>query len=64
MTVKGLRKGDFFTKKAIAFPADRQVWVRGDYDRATRRYVCYRFDDVNTTCALRGDTVVFTDFTF
>jgi len=62
--IKDLKKGDFFTKRSIDEPREDQVWVRGDYDRSSRRYECCRFDDVNTTCFLIGGRQVFTDFTF
>lgn len=64
MTVKDLKKGDFFTKKQIEFPSDRQVWVRGEYDRSEKRYECYRFADVNDVCYISGAKEVYTDFIF
>lgn len=64
MKVKDLRKGDFFTKKAIAEPKDSQVWIRGEYDRSEKRYECQRFDDACAFCYLPGDREVYTDFTF
>lgn len=62
--IMDLKKGDFFTKRPIEEPREAQVWVRGDYDRSSRRYECHRFDDVNSTCFLIGGRQVFTDFTF
>ena len=62
--VKELKKGDWFTKKAIAEPRESQVWIRGEYDRGMRKYECYRFDDVNTFCYIQGTKEVYTDFTF
>lgn len=64
MKVKDLKKGDFFTKKAIDNPSASQVWVRGDYDRSTRKYECQRFDDCSSFCYLSGSKEVFTGFTF
>lgn len=64
MTIKELKKGDFFTKKDIPEPKDNQVWVRGDYDRSSKTYECYCFDDVNRFCYIRGSKEVFTEFTF
>lgn len=64
MKVKELKKGDFFTKKAIADPRESQVWVRGEYDRSGGKYECHRFDDVNSSCFLPGGKEVFTDFVF
>ena len=64
MTVKELKKGDFFTKKELSAPNDTQVWIRGEYDRASKRYVITRFSDFCDTQLMRGDKEVFTDFTF
>lgn len=64
MKLKQLKKGDFFTKKKIDFPKDNQVWIRSDYDRVERKYLCYRFSDVNDFCFIDGNKEIFTDFTF
>ena len=64
MTIKELRKGDFFTKKKIENPKESQVFIRGDYDRASKKYECVRFDDCNRFSYLKGDTEVFTDLVF
>lgn len=65
--VKDLKKGAFFTLKDASgstFIPKRVVWVRGDYDRNSKKYECYKYDDVNYFSYLRGERVVFTDFTF
>jgi len=64
MTVKELKKGDFFTKKPILYPRDCQVWIRGEYDRSTKRYCCTRFDDISCSALLRGDKEIYTDLIF
>lgn len=64
MTIRELKKGDYFTKKAIEYPTERQVWIRGDYDRSTKKYECYRFDDINTFTYVSGTKEVYTDFIF
>ena len=63
-TLKDLKKGEFFTKKQIEDPKDSQVWIRGDYDRAQKKYECTNFDDANRFCYMKGSAEVFTDFTF
>ena len=63
-TIKQLKKGSFFTKKAIENPKDCQVWIRGDYDREMKRYECTRFDDSCTSCYMPASKVVYIDFTF
>lgn len=64
MKLREVKRGDYFTKKNIDFPRDSQVWIRGEYDRSEKKYECYRFDDVNTTCYIKGDKEVYVDFTF
>lgn len=64
MTVKDLKKGDYFTLKPIAEPKESQVYVRDDYDRAEKKYTAYRFSDINSFRSLKPSTVVYTDFTF
>ena len=64
MTVKELKKGDYFTIKPIENPTEKQVYIRGEYDRATKKYSCGRFDDISYEKMLSGDKVVYVDFTF
>lgn len=64
MKLKDLKRGDYFCKKPIASPNERQVWIRGDYDRSARRYECTRFCDFCDTQYIPGDREVFCDFTF
>ena len=64
MKIKDMKKGSFFTKKQIECPVDRQVWIRGDYDRSEKKYECVRFDDANAFCYISGEKEVFTDFIF
>lgn len=62
--IKELKHGDFFTKKPIEYPNDNQVWIRKEYDRSQRKYVCQRFSDINDFCYLKGDKEVFTELIF
>lgn len=64
MQVKKLKKGEFFTRKPLAEPKESQVWIRGDYDRETKKYECVRFSDCCSFCYLDGNKEVFTEFTF
>lgn len=64
MTIKELKKGDFFTLKAIEYPADSQVYVRGDYDKSSKTYACYKFSDVNNERCFKGNKEIFVDFVF
>lgn len=40
MTVKQLKQGEYFTRKPIAEPKENQVYIRGEYDRSTKKYIC------------------------
>lgn len=62
--LKDLKKGDFFTKKPLEYPTEKQVFIRGDYDRSDKKYSCYKFDDINNEQFLKGDKLVYTDFIF
>lgn len=64
MTIKELRKGEYFTRKDIKEPRDNQVWVREEYDRSTRKYYAINFADCSRSILLKADTQVFTGFTF
>lgn len=64
MTVKELKKGDYFTLKPIEEPKESQVYVRGEYDRSEKKYSCYKFSDVNAERFYKGDKEVFVDFIF
>ena len=64
MKLKELKKGEYFTRKAVEYPTEKQVWVRGSYDRSTKKYDCWRFDDVCISAEIPGNKEVFTDFIF
>jgi hypothetical protein len=64
MTIKELKKGDYFTIKPIENPTEKQVYIRGEYDRSTKKYYCGRFDDISYEKLFSADKEVYTDFTF
>lgn len=64
MKLKDLKKGTYFTLKAIDTPTEKQVYIKGEYDRSEKKYDCGRFDDISYSKYIRGDKVVYTDFTF
>ena len=59
--LKELKKGDFFKLKDLDAAT---VYVKGEYDRSTKTYSCFKFDDVNAEIFLKGNKKVFVDFTF
>jgi hypothetical protein len=40
------------------------VWVRGEYDRASKRYWIAKADDMNHGALRKGGVVVYTGFTY
>lgn len=64
MELKELKKGQFFTLKDIPEPKDRQVFIRGEYNRESKKYECINFDDINKVRLLKGDRTIYTEFTF
>lgn len=63
-TIREIKKGDFFTLKEIAEPKESQVYIKGDYDKSTKTYSCYKFSDVNNERFLKGSKEIYTGFTF
>ena len=63
-TVKDLKPGEWFTLKPIEEPKESQVYIRGEYDRSERKYECGKFSDISYSRYLKGNTPVYTDFTF
>lgn len=64
MKLKNIKYGEYFTLKPIPEPKASQVYIKDKYDRAEKKYLCYKFSDVNAWRYLNGDTVVYTDFIF
>lgn len=66
-TIKQLKKGDFFRLKEFnenEVINESSVWIRGDYERSTKRYSCIKYSDANHENFFKGDKVVYIDFTF
>lgn len=59
MILKELKKGEYFTLKPYADPKDNQVYIKGEYDRETKKYCCGRCDDISYSRLLKGDTEVY-----
>lgn len=64
MTMKELKKGEWFTLKPIANPRESQVYIRSDYDRSERKYWATKWSDIGDGKFISGDREVFTDFEF
>ena len=64
MKLKDLKIGEYFTLKPYSKPTEKQVYIRGEYDRTERKYECGKFCDISYSRYLKGDTEVYTEFTF
>ncbi len=64
MKVRELKKGEYFTFMSVQYPSESIVWVRGEYDRETKRYIVYKFNDINKYRLVKGDMNVYQDFVF
>ena len=64
MKLKDLKKGDWFTLKNISEQKDNQVWIKDEYDRSSKKYLCIRWSDISDSKEISGDKEVYTDFTF
>ena len=62
--LKDVKPGEFFTLKPTPEPKESQVYIRDDYDRSERKYLCRKFSDVNAWRYLKGDRIVYTEFYF
>lgn len=64
MKLKDLKKGAYFktlNKKGVLSVA---VYVKGDYDRATKSYCVWRADDINAWKMLKASSCVSVDFEY
>lgn len=66
MKLRELKHGDFFTLKSFSgkTPTDKQVYIKGDYDRSSRKYDCGRADDISYSRLFKADTEIYTDFVY
>ncbi len=60
MTMKELKKGEFFKLKETS----KQVYVKDYYDRSSKKYVAYNFNDICHFIEVPANREVFTDFIF
>ena len=55
--VKDLRTGQMFK---MADNEKAPTWVKGYYDSKTKKYECYKYDDINQEQLLKGTREVYT----
>ena len=64
VSLKDLKKGEYFTLKQIDEPSENQVYIKGDYDRGSKTFSCSKFSDTNSERFIKGNKQVFIGFTF
>ena len=64
MTMKELKKGEWFTLKPIQNPRESQVFIRSDYDPSERKYWATKWPDIGDGKYIPGNREVYTDFEF
>lgn len=62
--LKELKQGEWFTRKPNEYPTEKQVFIREHYIREDKKYCCTRWCDIGDCIELKGDTIVYIDFTF
>ena len=62
--LKDLKLGTWFIKNPIEYPQACSVWIRGEYDRSTKKYLCTKWGDINFSALISGNTLVYDDFIF
>lgn len=62
--LKDLKKGQWFTIKPLEEPKESQVYIREDYDRELKKYMCGKFDDISAYRYFKSDKIVYIDFFF
>ena len=64
MKLKDLKKSEWFTLKPVTEAKENQVYIKGEYNRTERKYLCGKFCDISASRLLSGDREVYTEFTF
>lgn len=59
--LRNVKQGEFFR---LANSETAPVWVRGDYNRTSKKFEAYKYYDVNYWNEFRGSRIVFVDFEF
>ena len=62
-TIKDVKENGWITLKEIEEPKENQVWVRNHYDKATKTYSITNWS-TGRERFLKGDRIVFVNFTF
>lgn len=60
VSLKNVKKGEFVKRK----PDSKKVYIKGDYDHASKTFSLIDADDMNREIFLKGSTVVHIGFTY
>lgn len=58
--LESLKRGEYFLRK----PSSKRVYVRGTYEKSSKRYECFAADDMNQFIYIKGSTLVHTEFEY
>lgn len=66
MKLKELKKGEYFCIRPHHEEevSAKQVYIKGDYDRTTKKYNCGRCDDISYSRQFQGCLDIYLDFTY
>jgi hypothetical protein len=58
--LKNLPRGEYFKRK----PDSNKVWIKGEYDKFMKKFLCGAFDDISQGMYLKPTTPVYVEFEF
>ena len=66
MKLKELKFGEYFCIRPHheELVTGKQVYIKGEYNRSTKKYICGRCDDISYSREFRGSLDVYQDFTY
>lgn len=56
--LKNVKREEFFR---LADSESAPLWIRGEYDRSSKKYECYKYDDVSHWAEFRGTRLAFVE---
>lgn len=60
VTIKAAAKGEYIKRKADS----KIIYIKGDYDRASRSYCCTDVNDISRSIFIKADKEVFIGFDY
>ena len=65
--LRDVPKGSYFHRVTLRdgeYCEHSVVWCKGEYDHSTRKWCCYKFEDICNDRLFKGEERVTIDFTF